>query len=289
MHNTRWTKQDIELLKENYPEFGKKFCMNLLSRTEASIRSKVTSLGLKSSFKFSPEVCRKRASHLIGRKRPDHSQWLKENHPLKGKHHTPETKKKISERAILDYKNGLRKEGGKKKGRPKTAEDKKRISDFSKKMWADPNHKLNSEEHKQKQSDRMSKMQQAGMLNRYSRGRGSHVFIEGKKYWFRSSWEVIYAKYLQFMKEGGAINGWEYEVDTFWFEKIKRGVRSYKPDFKVWYANGEVEYHEVKGWMDAKSKTKLKRMAKYHPDVKIVLIRDKKIREIKKMGFTTDG
>jgi len=30
-------------------------------------------------------------------------------------------------------------------------------------------------------------------------------------------------------------------------------------------SNGTHQWHEVKGWMDARSKTKLKRMAKYHP------------------------
>jgi len=36
--------------------------------------------------------------------------------------------------------------------------------------------------------------------------------------------------------------------------------------------DGSFEYHEVKGWMDDKSKTRLARMAKYYPDVKLVLI-----------------
>jgi len=68
------------------------------------------------------------------------------------------------------------------------------------------------------------------------------------------------------------IAAWEYEPDTFWFLHIRRGTRSYTPDFKIHNNDGTVEYHEAKGWMNPKSKTQLKRMAKYHPSVKIVLI-----------------
>jgi hypothetical protein len=36
--------------------------------------------------------------------------------------------------------------------------------------------------------------------------------------------------------------------------------------------NNQEEWAEVKGYYDSKSKTKMKRMAKYHPDVKIRLV-----------------
>lgn len=88
----------------------------------------------------------------------------------------------------------------------------------------------------------------------------------------RSGWEANYARYLNWLKSTGNIRGWEYEPDTFEFVAIKRGTRFYTPDFKVTNNNGSVEYHEVKGWMDRASKTKLKRMAKYYPDIKIVVI-----------------
>jgi len=88
----------------------------------------------------------------------------------------------------------------------------------------------------------------------------------------RSSWEANYARYLTFLVGLGEIQGWEYEPETFEFDAIKRGTRSYTPDFKVTNLDGAVEYHEVKGWMDPKSNTKLKRMARYHPDITIILI-----------------
>lgn len=96
--------------------------------------------------------------------------------------------------------------------------------------------------------------------------------IGGKRNYFRSKWEVNYAHYLEWLKQHGEIAEWEYEPTTFWFEKIKRGVRSYTPDFRVTEKNGSVAYHEIKGWMDDRSVTKLKRMAKYHPNVRMVLV-----------------
>jgi hypothetical protein len=96
--------------------------------------------------------------------------------------------------------------------------------------------------------------------------------IGGKRHYFRSKWEVNYAHYLEWLKQRGEIADWEYEPTTFWFEKIKRGVRSYTPDFRVTEPDGRQAYHEIKGWMDDRSATKLKRMAKYHPTVRVVLV-----------------
>lgn len=105
--------------------------------------------------------------------------------------------------------------------------------------------------------------------------------VGGKRIYARSRWEANVAFFLEWMKTRGEIKEWEHEPETFWFEGIKRGVCSYLPDFRVTDKNG-VHFIEVKGWMDPKSKTKLKRMAKYHPDVKLVLIDKKYYDDIKK-------
>jgi hypothetical protein len=96
--------------------------------------------------------------------------------------------------------------------------------------------------------------------------------IGGKRHYYRSRWEANYALYLEWLKSRGEILDWEYEPTTFWFEKIKRGVRSYKPDFRVHEVGGAKPYHEVKGWMDSRSRTTLKRMAKYHPNETVIVI-----------------
>ena len=119
--------------------------------------------------------------------------------------------------------------------------------------------------------------------------------IGGIRKYYRSAWEANYARYLEWLLSLGEIKAWEHEPETFWFEGIKRGVRSYLPDFRVTENSGEVVYHEVKGYMDKKSKTKIKRMAKYHPDVRLIVIDSRAYNAIKKKvqslidGWETDS
>lgn len=96
----------------------------------------------------------------------------------------------------------------------------------------------------------------------------------------RSSWEANYARYLNFLITQKQIISWEYESKTFVFEGIKRGTLSYTPDFRVLNNDASHEWHEVKGWMDATSKTRLKRFAKFFPNEKLVLIDAKAYKEI---------
>lgn len=96
--------------------------------------------------------------------------------------------------------------------------------------------------------------------------------IDGRRIFFRSRWEFRYALYLQLLKERGEIKDWQHEPKTFWFEGIKRGTNNYKPDFLVTHKNDSEEWIEVKGYMDSKSATKIKRMAKYFPDIKLRVV-----------------
>jgi hypothetical protein len=107
--------------------------------------------------------------------------------------------------------------------------------------------------------------------------------INGKNMFFRSKWEANYSLYLNFLIKQKQITKWEYEPDTFVFDKIKFGTRSYTPDFKIY--NGIIEYHEVKGHMTAKSKTQIKRMAKYYPEIRLIIIDADVYKDIKnKLG-----
>lgn len=106
--------------------------------------------------------------------------------------------------------------------------------------------------------------------------------IGGQRNYFRSRWEANYARYLEWLRTIGDIQSWEHEAHTFWFEGIKRGCVSYLPDFKVTNKNGSIEWHEVKGWMDARSKTVIARMAKYHPEQKLVVIGQKEYESLRK-------
>ena len=106
--------------------------------------------------------------------------------------------------------------------------------------------------------------------------------IGGKRVFFRSRWEANYARYLEWLRAHGQIASWEHEPETFWFENIKRGVRSYLPDFLVTEADGSKAYHEVKGWMDSRSKTTISRFKKYYPQHKLIVVDAVAYRAIKR-------
>ena len=116
--------------------------------------------------------------------------------------------------------------------------------------------------------------------NMYSRAKGGKREDLDDMY-FRSSWEANYARYLNFLVDNGEIISWKYEVDRFDFP-VERGTREYTPDFKIYENDGRIIYHEIKGWMDAKSKTKLKRMAKYYPEEEVIVIGEDEYKAISK-------
>lgn len=179
------------------------------------------------------------------------------------------------------YMSALRKRLIAEKGHPRGAlgmkhseETKSLLSAKSKARWDDPMSIHNQPEHRQKLSDNMLKNIAGGKMRAgYSRSRGGSREDLGGQY-FRSSWEANYARYLNWLKEKGEIVGWEYEPKTFIFEKIKRGTRAYTPDFRVTFES-HYEWHEVKGWMDDKSRTRLDRMARYFPGEKVILVDSK--------------
>lgn len=103
--------------------------------------------------------------------------------------------------------------------------------------------------------------------------------IGEKTKFFRSRWEANYARYLELRKQNGEIKDWLHEPETFWFKDILRGTRSYLPDFKI-IQNDDTHYWvEVKGQMDARSKTKLKRFKKYYPEERLELVDGKWFKE----------
>ncbi len=88
----------------------------------------------------------------------------------------------------------------------------------------------------------------------------------------RSRWEANYYRYLQLLKDRGDILEFGYEPERFMFTSIQRGTRSYLPDFRVEWADGRVEYHEVKGYWTSQARTAVKRFAKFYPQHTLVII-----------------
>lgn len=133
-----------------------------------------------------------------------------------------------------------------------------------------------SDEHKAKISDRLvgkfpANFQEFCQEN--SRG-SKHGWIEigGKKFYMRSTWERNYARYIQWLKEAGEIKDWDYECHRFVFEKIKFGTRTYLPDFKIIENDGSYYWVEVKGRLMQRGRTQLKRMLKYFPEEKVLVL-----------------
>jgi hypothetical protein len=124
-------------------------------------------------------------------------------------------------------------------------------------------------------------------MNFYNNGsypnvqRGEYENSKGTMY-FRSKWEANIALVLDFMVKQGEIKDWEYESQTFVFDKVEFGTRRYLPDFKLINNDGTILFWEVKGYLDGRSKTKLRRMAKYYPEVKLVLIEKDEYNAYKK-------
>lgn len=115
--------------------------------------------------------------------------------------------------------------------------------------------------------------------NAYSRcKRGKRPDLDN--IFFRSAWEANFARYLNFLKERGQIKDWKYEPKTFLFEGVTRGVISYLPDFLVIENNESETYYEVKGWMTSRSKSALKRMSKFYPEIKIIIVDKSAYKEI---------
>ena len=265
----RFTEEEIAMIRNHYKGAGKDSrsldldrLSKILGRTKQIICRKAGEMGLTTyNRKMTPEQVRSTGEKikkyyikhpevrdLIAKKTSDH--FKKNGHPkgMLGKKHTEKLKKEMSRR--------------------------------SREMWADPNHYLNSEEYREICSNRA--MKNTHLLH------GVKAFSRAKSgvradlgFYVRSKWEANYARYLKFLKEKGEIYGFEYEPDTFIFEQIKKGTRSYMPDFKVWLTEEKSEYHEVKGWMDPKSKTKLSRMGKYYPEVKIIVIGPSEYKDLK--------
>ncbi len=111
----------------------------------------------------------------------------------------------------------------------------------------------------------MTKDKKYGHINRGKRADLKDIF-------FRSGWEANWARYLTFLQEKGEIIAWQYEPETFEFEKIKKGNKYYTPDFRIINNDGSVVYHEVKGYMTPQARTKLNRMRRYYPGVEVIVI-----------------
>lgn len=274
----RWTEEEISILRESYPEIGKNACAKLLNKSESQIRSKASLLGLKQNknSNFFKDWQSRAAKSKIGAKRPAQAEVMKDLHNQGKLKKTPEQNAAAGKKLSKHWQEYGHPKGS--LGMKHTDEVKKKLSEHSKKMWENM-----SEEMKDQYSMRASINGQKTTMNRINASwKADWREIGGIRKYYRSRWEANYARYLQWLLENKQIQKWEHEPYTFWFDGIKRGVKSYLPDFRVTENDGSIVFHEVKGWMDDRSKTKIKRMAKYHPNVKLIVIDSKIYKSIEK-------
>lgn len=267
-------------MSENYPKKGKKWCSENMGLTDAQIRSKASRLGLVARG-VSEAWSQKQEDHakkLTGRKRPDQSivmKMLHENGKLKTDKQIAASSARMKEwRAKNDHPRGAT-------GMKHTKEAKSAMSAKSAAAWAAMPDDI-------RQARTVKMMKTRSENGTYAPERIGSTWkagwreINGVRKYYRSRWEANYAYYLEWLRSGGHIAEWKHEPKTFWFEGVKRGTVSYLPDFWVMEKDGTDSFHEVKGWMDDRSKTKIKRMAKYYPNVKLVVIDSKGYAALKK-------
>ncbi len=83
----------------------------------------------------------------------------------------------------------------------------------------------------------------------------------------------------------GVIVSWAYEARTFVFAVASGAPYAYTPDFRVDFGAGRIEWHEVKGWLDPASITRLGRMRETFPNERVVIIDETWFRAAKSSGL----
>lgn len=268
----KWTAEQERFLAENYPIKGKAWCVEAMALKEHQVRYKASAMGLVA--RGVSEAWRQGvvsiAKKLTGRKRPEQADVIKQAILDKGLHiQTAEARQSQSEKMALWIQEN---------GHPRGMSGKTHSVSAKAQMSASGLARSARESDEVKADRALKSMKTRAATGILVSPRAGTTWksgwreVGGQRKYFRSKWEANYARYLQFLMDSGEIRNWEHEPVTFWFDAIKRGCRSYLPDFRVTENSGEVVFHEVKGWMDDRSKTKIHRMAKYHPTVKLVVI-----------------
>ena len=277
LNRTKWTAEEDNRIRQAYasPEPLDLLVLSKdLGRTEVAISLHASELGITASRGTRKRSERHRANMSDAQKArwnectEAERNWLRDRtegmKPFLGKTHSQENKDKVSAQFKKWHSENKHPRG--MLGKKHTKETCEIISSKNKGRKRPP------EEVTGMLKTKFAKYGTTAPNVRHGSWKSGWREIGGRRIYARSRWEANYARYLQFLKENGQISEWEHEPHTFWFEKIKRGARSYLPDFRVTFTTGAIEFHETKGWMDARSKTKIRRMAKYHPSVKLVVL-----------------
>jgi hypothetical protein len=282
-----WTPEEVQWLTENYPQVGKVESARHLGRSVSSVRWKASDLRLKfdRTSEFFKDFQRRAASSKVGKKRPEQAKVLLRLHKEGKLKKNTEQRKAISKRVRLWHATHEHPRGS--LGMKHTQETLAKVSEAAIRTW----NSLTPEQIRERQIKAAETRSASGLIHR-PRGKWKQGWrtVGGKTCFFRSRWEANYARYLDALKEIGQISDWQHEPHSFVFYTSESGSVSYWPDFLVLLPSGMTEYHEVKGWMDDRSKASIANMKAEYPEEVLIIIDSKAYRRIAKAvaGDTED-
>lgn len=118
--------------------------------------------------------------------------------------------------------------------------------------------------------------------------------IDNVKKWFDSRSEFNYYLYLNWLLKRKEIKDFVYHPPYFDFSQwVKHGVTRYEVDFKVIELDGREWYVEIKSTnrldkMDSHSRTKIKRLRKYYPDIVLNIVSTNDVERLGLFGLIDD-
>lgn len=296
-----WTKEEKQLLIDNYPSMTTKELMILLNKTQGQIRGMKSLLGLKG--KYNPlteeekhiiksyyldhpeEINLDFLSQKINRPKTSISRYAKKEGLTKSDRPLTEAAKEKDRNSHLEftkterYKTELYSKQCElltyyakhqhpqgMLGKHHSPEVCKRISDFqlqrSSQMTKKEKHDIAM---RGVQTKKKNGTLNSTTSNAYSRTKGGKRKDLNNKY-FRSAWEANIARVLNYLNIE-----WKYEIKRFVFDNVESEICSYQPDF---YLPKLDKWIEVKGWMDKKSQLRLQYFKEQFPEEyrKLILI-----------------
>lgn len=303
-----WTKEEKQMLIDNYLYMSNSELMNLLNKTEGQLRGMKSRLGLNMKFKPFTEKEKEiiktyyienndklnldELSEIINRPKTSISRFAK-SEGLTNKNRTlSETAKDNIKKGIIDYHNSDRYTEEiyqkqveilsyyAKNEHPKGMLNKHHSTETCEQMSISHIELAKNMSYEEKHEIAMkavaTKLKNGGFnttSNAYSRCKGG-LRADLNQY-FRSAWEANVARVLNYYNIE-----WEYEPKRFFFNAIVDGVASYQPDF---YLPKLDKWIEIKGWLDEKSKIRLELFATQYPEEnsKMILIDENFYNKIK--------
>lgn len=102
-------------------------------------------------------------------------------------------------------------------------------------------------------------------------------------YSYDSKLEAEHAQNLDFLKKAGVVTDWERQVKIS-LDVNNVHIANYFIDFKVYFEDGRIEYHEVKGLETDLFKLKWKLSKALYPDCNFVMLKHQQVKSFLKLN-----